>query len=97
MVTSPEVSHAMALPPCEWNAWMERQLANHPGKLQDIEAELSAITVQAAMLAEYIVQRYTSGCGDQGHAKAAKEVMKKRAKIRKAMGYTLPAAGAFHF
>ncbi len=65
---------------------------------QEIERQLQETAIRAAMLAAYISERAgTYGCGAQPHKDAVKEANKTRAKVRKALGFSIPDAGSFTF
>jgi hypothetical protein len=89
----PRTSHALSLPPIEWQAWLERQRKHRRfDVLQTIRGELEAMSQRAVLLAEYIDQ---SSYHD--HDAAVKEANKKLVRVRKAMGYAYPSRGPFTF
>ena len=75
--------------PVDW----ERKVDKLTSKERDeLRREFEGISLRAGELAAYIDQRHGFGCGDQGHGKAVKAMMKAGHVIWcKAFGYN-----AFH-
>lgn len=59
-------------------------------ELQEVERTASGTSVFLAEVAEYCGQQGAYGCGSRDHEGAMKAVMRKRAAVRKAIGYTYP-------
>jgi len=63
----------MNKPLVEWEKKVDRMNAD---ARRDMARELEQTSKRAAMLAEYLNERYGYGCGDQGHTKAVKSTNK---------------------
>jgi len=77
------------LPVSEWSAAFDKKLPD----LHEMEQELSFAIQRMGLLHAYLDHRYLSGCGDRGHAAAARKANSQLTKIRRAIGYTYPESG----
>jgi hypothetical protein len=65
---------------------------------QALADELDALAVRATMLSAYVDSRGGgSGLGRREHAEAVSAARKRRAAVRKALGFAYPYAGDFTF
>ena len=72
------------------NEWEERASKLNDMEKQDVEHDLSALIQRATLLESYVSHRWNTGCGDQGHNKAAKKANKTLTAVRRALGYSYP-------
>ena len=77
----------LAKPIAQWPQYINSEKRD----LQEIEGELSTLIQRAALLESYIMHRYNTGCGDQGHAASAKHAGAVLVKVRRALGFSYPA------
>jgi hypothetical protein len=68
----------MRRPPVEWGKTVNRMKTDDR---RELARELEEISRRAAMLAEYLNERYGYGCGDQGHKKGVKSANKAGQKV----------------
>lgn len=74
-------------PPAEWQELVESLTGE---EAREVEDRMNAEAQRCAQLATYVMYRKTTGCGDQGHRTATREMENVRAGVRKALGYSYP-------
>ena len=74
----------MRLPPVELELTTDEMDTARRG---EVSRELECIAAGAAFAAAYFSARYGEGCGDQGHAYAAKCANRAKRMVRKVFGY----------
>ena len=84
----PLVRSLLNRPISEWQDALEAASA---GARQETEEELSALVQRATLLEAYVAHRWNTGCGDQGHESSATEAQRVLVRVRKALGFSIPA------
>ena len=87
MKSKPKLKSFYNVPMVYWSSTAERL---EPEQLMELEREAVVHAVHYARLSEYLSCRHGCGCGDQGHDDAVKAQNKVAAKVRRALGFTLP-------